>query len=52
MKLFEKHHLLPPDQSLKEKGIVDTLIFEVITPREEFKITVIERKESDDCESD
>lgn len=48
IKLFEKHHLLPPEQSLKEKGIVDTLIFEVITPREEFKITVVERKDSEE----
>lgn len=50
IKLFEKHHLLPPEQSLKEKGIVDTLIFEVVTPREEFKITVVERKDSEEGE--
>ncbi len=52
IKFFEKHHLLPPDQSLKEKGIVDTIVFEVITPREEFKITVVERQESDEHERD
>ncbi len=47
IKLFEKHHLLPPAQSLKEKGIVDTLIFEVIVPHEEFKITVSEKQENE-----
>lgn len=52
IKFFEKHHLLPPEQSLKEKGIVDTLIFEVVTPREEFKITVVERQEADEQEQD
>src|SRR5512137_824814 len=31
IKFFEKHHLLPPQQSMKEKGIVDTVIFEVVT---------------------
>lgn len=51
IKFFEKHHLLPPEQSLKEKGIVDTIVFEVISPREEFKITVVERQEADDSES-
>lgn len=50
IRFFEKHHLLPPQQSLKEKGIVDTLIFEVVTPREEFKVTVVERKENEDRE--
>lgn len=50
IRFFEKHHLLPPEQSLKEKGIVDTLIFEVISPREEFKITVVERQDSGDHE--
>lgn len=44
IKFFEKHHLLPPEQSMKEKGIVDTLVFEVVTPREEFKVTVIEKQ--------
>jgi hypothetical protein len=48
IKFFEKHHLLPPQQSLKEKGIVDTIIFEVITPKEEFKISTVERKEAKD----
>jgi len=47
IKLFEKHHLLPPSQSMKEKGIVDTLIFEVITPAEEFKVSVTERQEEE-----
>jgi len=51
-KFFEKHHLLPPPQSLKEKGIVDTLVFEVVTPKEEFKVTVVERKESMEFEND
>ncbi len=50
IKFFEKHHLLPPEQSLKEKGIVDTLIFEVLTPREEFKVTVVERQDTGDRE--
>jgi len=47
IKFFEKHHLLPPQQSMKEKGIVDTVIFEVITPMEEFKIGVTERQEEE-----
>lgn len=41
-KFFEKHHLLPPSQSMKEKGIVDTVVFEVVTPMEEFKLSVTE----------
>jgi len=45
LKFFEKHHLLPPDQSLNEKGIVDTLVFQVLVPREEFKVTIAERLE-------
>jgi len=45
IKLFEKHHLLPPNQSMKEKGIVDVLIFEVVTPTEEFKVSVTEKQE-------
>jgi hypothetical protein len=45
IKFFEKHHLLPPEQSLKEKGIVDTVVFEVVTPKEEFKISVAEKLE-------
>ena len=48
VKLFEKHHLLPPKQSMKEKGIVDTIIFEVVTPHEEFKLSVEERQENDE----
>jgi hypothetical protein len=47
IKFFEKHHLLPPQQSIKEKGIVDTIVFEVITPMEEFKIGVTERQEEE-----
>ncbi|UCE81241.1 MAG: hypothetical protein JSV94_02115 [Methanobacteriota archaeon] len=46
-KFIEKHHLLPPDQSLKEKGIVDIVIFEVVVPSEEFKISIAERAESE-----
>jgi len=42
IKLFEKHHLLPPNQSMKEKGVVDTVIFEVVTPMEEFKLSLTE----------
>ncbi len=49
-KFLEKHHLLPPEHSLKEKGIVDTLVFEVISPTEEFKVTVAERREEEDEE--
>lgn len=52
IKFFEKHHLLPPEQSIKEKGIVDTLIFEVVTPREEFKVSVVERQEQQDEDQD
>ena len=48
IKFFEKHHLLPPQQSLKEKGIVDTIIFEVVTPKEEFKISISEKQEGED----
>jgi len=48
IKLFEKHHLLPPKQSMKEKGIVDTIIFEVVTPHEEFKLSVEERQETEE----
>ena len=47
LKFFEKHHLLPPEQSLKEKGIVDTVVFEVVTPMEEFKLSVTERQENE-----
>jgi hypothetical protein len=43
VKFFEKHHLLPPDQSMKEKGIVDIVVFEVVVPCEEFKIAVTEK---------
>ena len=52
IKFFEKHHLLPPSQSIKEKGIVDTVIFEVITPMEEFKIAVTERQENEGQDKD
>lgn len=52
VKFFEKHHLLPPDQSLKEKGVVDTLVFEVVVPGEEFRVTIVEKHESDDYASD
>jgi len=47
IKFFEKHHLLPPNQSVKEKGIVDTVVFEVVTPTEEFRIAVTERMENE-----
>lgn len=52
IKFFEKHHLLPPQQSLKEKGIVDTIIFEVVTPKEEFKISISEKQEGADDQED
>jgi hypothetical protein len=42
-KFISKHHLLPPDQSLKEKGIVDAITFTVVAPGEEFKVSVTER---------
>lgn len=51
-KFLEKHHLLPPQQSLKEKGVVDTLQFEVLTPKEEFRITVTEKLEEREYDSD
>ena len=51
-KFFEKHHMLPPPQSMKEKGIVDTVVFEVITPSEEFKIGVTERQGDDKNDDD
>lgn len=47
-KFFEKHHLLPPQQSLKEKGVVDTVVFEVVTPMEEFKVVAAERQEDEE----
>jgi len=52
LKFFEKHHLLPPEQSLKEKGIVDTVVFEVVSPMEEFRLSVTERHENEDKEQD
>ena len=42
-KFIEKHHLLPPEQSLSEKGIVDTIVFEVVAPAEEFKVSIVEK---------
>jgi hypothetical protein len=52
IKFFEKHHLLPPAQSMKEKGIVDTVVFEVVVPCEEFKIVVTERAEGHSSEDE
>lgn len=52
VKMLEKHHLLPPSQSMKEKGIVDTVIFEVVTPHEEFKLSVTEKQQEPDREDD
>jgi len=52
LKFFERHHLLPPSQSMKEKGIVDTIVFEVVTPNEEFKISVTEHKEGEGGEEE
>ena len=52
IKFFEKHHLLPPSQSMKEKGIVDTVIFEVVTPMEEFKISLTERSPDTEAEEE
>jgi hypothetical protein len=52
IKFFEKHHLLPPSQSMKEKGIVDTIVFEVLVPMEEFKIAVTERQEDEGQDKD
>lgn len=45
-KFISKHHLLPPDQSVKEKGIVDTIVFEVVAPAEEFKLSVVEKAQA------
>ncbi len=50
IKFFEKHHLLPPNQSIKEKGIVDTIVFEVVTPTEEFKVAITEKMEDEKAE--
>jgi len=52
IKFFEKHHLLPPQQSMKEKGIVDTVIFEVVTPMEEFRISITEKAGDSEREED
>lgn len=52
IKFFEKHHLLPPQQSMKEKGIVDTIVFEVVTPMEEFKVSVTEHQHGEGGEED
>lgn len=52
IKLFEKHHLLPPKQSMKEKGVIDTIIFEVVTPHEEFKLSVTEKQPTKGEEDD
>lgn len=48
VKFFEKHHLLPPPQSMKEKGIVDTVVFKVVTPTEEFDVTITEKFEENE----
>ena len=50
-KFISKHHLLPPEQSLKEKGIVDTIVFEVVAPAEEFKVSIIEKAQADEAGS-
>lgn len=52
IKFFEKHHMLPPPQSIKEKGVVDTVVFEVITPMEEFKLSVTEHTATEEAEED
>lgn len=52
IRFFEKHHLLPPPQSMKEKGIVDTVIFEVVTPMEEFKLSVTEHMPSEEADEE
>ena len=46
-KFVEKHHLLPPEQSLKEKGIIDTITFEVVSPGEEFRVSVTEKADKE-----
>lgn len=50
IKFFEKHHLLPPKQSMKEKGVVDTVVFEVLAPTEEFKVSITERSSEEEIE--
>jgi hypothetical protein len=50
VRFFEKHHLLPPPQSMKEKGVVDTVVFEVVTPMEEFKLSVTEHTANEELE--
>lgn len=49
-KFISKHHLLPPDQSLKEKGIIDMITFTVVSPGEEFKVSVSEKTVAADAE--
>jgi hypothetical protein len=49
---FEKHHLLPPSQSMKEKGVVDTVVFEVVTPMEEFKLSVTEHTANEESDEE
>ncbi len=49
-KFMEKHHLLPPQQSLKEKGVIDMVVFEVVVPSEEFKVSVTEKMQTDAAE--
>ena len=50
IKFFEKHHLLPPQQCMKEKGVVDTVVFEVVVPTEEFKISITEKSSEEETE--
>jgi hypothetical protein len=52
VKFFERHHLLPPKESMKEKGVVDTVVFEVVTPMEEFKLSVTEHIATDEAEEE
>ena len=49
-RFMEKHHILPPKQSLKEKGVVDIVMFEVVIPSEEFKVSVTEKMLTDAAE--
>ncbi len=51
-RFMEKHHLLPPQQSLKEKGVVDTVVFEVVIPSEEFRVSVTEKTQTDAVEGE
>jgi hypothetical protein len=37
---------------MKEKGVVDTVVFEVVTPMEEFKLSVTEHTANEESDEE